>query len=88
MSISKAQASSKQLKELLAKLIVDLTESEFHKAIQHDCGGSHLMLYLPDSERNIFDKNAFRKTAHEELGRARIILSFVPTGYIKNFLRT
>jgi len=88
MSKSKKNSSAKEKQEILARIVVEHTETAFHISSDNDDGGHHFTVYLPDEPRDEFDIKLFRDTATRELGRKRVLMCFVPQDYIENFLKS
>ena len=90
MSKSKAKNKDKiynSIKEKLIKIVVDFTETEFLVEKQFDDGGTHFMIYMPESAKESFNRVLFENAVIEELGRVRKMICYVPAGYIENFLK-
>jgi hypothetical protein len=90
MSLSKASdrnQSIKSVKDAIASIVVESTESAFYLKVAHDDGGSHLMLYLPESIRDEFDLNKFREATRAKAKRKRVLLCFVHDECIESFLK-
>ena len=75
-----------KIKEQITKLVVDYTESEFFVSKSMDGAGTHYMLYMPKFAKVDFKTSSFFSAVRESIGKVRIILCFVPKGYIENFL--
>ena len=86
--MSKSKVKNKiELKSNLIEIVVDATETEFEVQLQSDDAGTHFMIYLPESGREKFNIKEFRKVVRDTLGRVRVLLCFVPDGYIENCVR-
>ena len=77
----------KSVKDAVATIVVEKTESAFYLKVANDDGGAHLVLYLPESIRNEFNLVEFRKEVKEKAGRKRVILCFVHDDSIEYFLK-
>jgi hypothetical protein len=83
MSISERNSLSiTQQEDKIRSLVVDSTEHTFHLKRSSDDGGSHLMLYLPESARKDFDIKAFREDRYKLIGFNRVLIAFVSEGYV------
>ena len=82
--LEKSKLTWKEKKSHINSILVDMTESSFYTEKQSDDAGNHLMIYLPDSVRESFEINVFRKNIYSEIGSSRICIAYVSEGFIKN----
>ena len=83
-----SELSWDEKKEFVTSLIVDTVETEFRVLKQMDDAGTHLMVYLPESARESFSISEYRKKIVDNLGFTRVLLCFVPDGFIEGVLDT